>query len=74
MISIAERLKELRCQKTLTQKELAIMTEVGERTIQRFENSESEPTLSNIIKLADALEVSIDYLVGRTDVQSVIKK
>lgn len=33
----------------------------------RSENGQSEPTLTNLVKLADLFDVSVDYLLGRTD-------
>jgi len=35
--------------------------------IRRYENRDAEPGMGNLIKIADYFEVSIDYLVGRTD-------
>lgn len=36
-------------------------------TISNFENEQRKPSLDMVIKLADYFQVSIDYLVGRTD-------
>lgn len=61
------RLKELREQKGLKQAELAKLMGVVERQYQRYERGEGEPHLSGWIFLADFYDVSLDYLVGRSD-------
>lgn len=61
------RLKELRLQHGYTQKELAIKLNVAQNTLCNWENGNrtvDEPTLQ---KLADFFDVSVDYLLGRTD-------
>ncbi len=67
MITFGERLKLLRNKKGLKQTELAKILEVSERTIRYYEFNEREPDLSSLKILADFFEVSIDYLLGRTD-------
>lgn len=67
MSDIQARLKELRKEKDLTQKQVADETGLSYRGYQNIEYGVKEPTLSRIIALADYFNVSIDYLVGRTD-------
>ncbi len=62
-----ERIKELRISKGLTQKQLAKETVISERGIQNYELGERVPTLQALIALADYFDVSLDYLVGRSD-------
>lgn len=62
-----ERIKELRISKGLTQKQLAEETRLSERGIQNYELGERVPTLQAAIALADYFDVSLDYLVGRSD-------
>lgn len=62
-----ERLKQLRIEKGLSQKELAQKIVISDRNYQRYEYGEREPIASILIKLADIYNVSLDYLVGRTD-------
>ena len=40
---------------------------LSERAYQHYELGEKEPSLGNIVKLADFFEVSADYLLGRSD-------
>ena len=67
MKTFAERLKELRKNRNLTQKQLAVEVELSERGIQNYELGLREPPISIAITLADYFDVSIDYLVGRTE-------
>ena len=41
---------------------------VGRSSISEYENDVSEPTASVLLKMADAYRVSMDYLLGRSDV------
>ncbi len=61
------KLKTIRLSKNITQKQLA--TEVGltEAAIQNYENERRKPNYDVLISIADYFDVSIDYLVGRTD-------
>ena len=61
------RIKELREERCLSQANLASAIDTSQRNIGRWENEENEPTYSQLVKLADYFNVSIDYLVGRED-------
>lgn len=61
------RIKELREEKNISQLFLAKKIGTSQRNIGRWENLENEPSYSQLIKLADFFECSIDYLVGRSD-------
>ena len=74
MINISERLRLCRKLKGKTQKDVALFLNISERAYQHYELNDREPPLSNVIQLADYFNVSIDYLVGRTDVPEVNKK
>lgn len=68
----SERLKTLRKEKKLTQKELAEQIGIKQNSYSDWETGKNEPSLENLIKLADLLEVSIDWLFGRE--QMKVKK
>lgn len=61
----SERLKTLRKEKKLTQKELAEQIGISQKSYSHWESGKNEPSLENLIKLADLLEVSLDWLFGR---------
>lgn len=62
-----ERLKSLRLEKDITQKELALCIGVTSTSIQRFEYGTGKPALDTVVALADFFKVSVDYLLGRVD-------
>lgn len=66
-MSFAERLKQLRTSKGLTQKQVYDAVGMSGIGYQRYEYGEREPAFSNLIALADYFDVSLDYLVGRSD-------
>ena len=61
------RLKDLRKEKKLTQKELAEETDIPYRTLQRWENGESQIKPEKAEKLANFFGVSIAHLLGYED-------
>ena len=65
-----ERLKELRKQKKLSQDDLGKVINVSGRTISYFEAGERTPAPEILSQLADIFDVSIDYLIGRTNLSS----
>lgn len=65
--SFASRVKELRTSKGLTMEQLAKEIGSTRATISNFENGQRKPSLDMVIKLAEYFQVSLDYLVGRTD-------
>lgn len=64
---LAKRLKELREGRRIYQRELAEILGMSFRGYQNYETGQSEPKLATLMVLADYYQVSIDYLVGRTD-------
>lgn len=61
------RLKELRNEKGLSQKQIAKDLGYAQSTYCDWENGKIEPTASALIKIADYYGVCIDYLLGRQD-------
>lgn len=61
------RLKELRERKNLSQVRLAIELNLNQNSISRYENGEREADYKTLIAIADYFQISIDYLLGRTD-------
>lgn len=62
--TFGERFKELRQDKNIGQIQLAKELGVGKSVISLWELDKCEPTLSNLIKIAEFFGVSIDYLAG----------
>lgn len=63
-----ERLKQLREAKGLYQKDVAAFLGVDRTTYVKYERGDSEPNHDTLSKLASFFDVSVDYLLGRTDV------
>ena len=61
------RLKELRKQKQITQIALQMQTGIEQALISKYENGERVPPTDVLIRLADFYQVSMDYIMGRTD-------
>ena len=61
------RLKELRKENKVTQKDLAKYLNLTANSICEWENSRSEPSISSLSKISSFFKCSIDYLVGRED-------
>ena len=62
-----QRLKELRQEKRLKQKEMAVFLGCTDRNYQKMEYGDINVPALTLMKLADFFDVSLDYLVGRTD-------
>lgn len=67
MIDFAIQLKTIRKSKGVTQKQLAQAVGASERGIQSYEIGERKPAFDQLLALADYFDVSLDYLVGRSD-------
>lgn len=61
------RLKELRKSRNVSQLKLAIEIGTNQNSISRYENSEREADYQTLIDIADYFDVSIDYLLERTN-------
>ena len=65
MERFAERLKQLRSARKMTQTRLAQLLEVSPRVYNRWENGVATPHLDTVVRIADILDVSLDELAGR---------
>ncbi len=68
---LGQRLKLLRSEKGVTQRDMAEMLGKTSRHYQDIESGKINVPGLTLIKLADYFEVSLDYLVGRSDERSV---
>lgn len=62
-----ERLIEQRKLNRLTQRQMAEYLQIAQPSYIRYENGSAEPSLENLVKLADYFDVSVDYLLGRVE-------
>ena len=71
---LGKRIKELREAKKLTQKELADQFGLKDATIGLYEVEKRNPSIDTLNRLADFFEVSVDYLLGRTDSLNIYRE
>lgn len=71
MANFSERLKLLRNEKRYTQNEMAEIFDVKPRTYQDYEYAKAYPTVPGLTRIAEYFDVSLDYLMGRTDKREV---
>lgn len=62
-----KNLKNYRNEKGITQIRLSIAAEVSQETISAYESGKAMPSAETLIKIADFLGVSVDFLLDRTD-------
>jgi len=65
-MTLGQHITALRKEKKLSQSELGKRAATSGDLIGRYERDEVKPSIDVIIRIADALDVSIDYLVGKT--------
>ncbi len=73
-MKFSQRLKELRKEKKMTQVELGKMLNYGYTAIANYEKGRNHPSLVDIIKIANIFDVSVDYLIGNSDVKYMERK
>ena len=70
MAAIGERIRALREERGITQRELAKRIGIAESTMSYYEHGSSDITLKNAVRFADFFQVSLDTLAGATDRES----
>ncbi|MDR2355604.1 MAG: helix-turn-helix domain-containing protein [Clostridiales Family XIII bacterium] len=70
--TIGERIRALRKKKGMSQKALAARIGIQESTLSRYENDKRTYQWDGLLRLADALDTSVDYLLGRTTLSAPI--
>ena len=67
MPTFGERLKQLRKERNITQKDLADYLGIATNAYQRYEYDQRDMNIQSLTALADYFDVSVDYLIGRSD-------
>lgn len=73
MATFSERVRALRKEHGLKQREMAEVCGTQPRAYQSYEYGKSFPEVPGLVRLADFFNVSLDYLMGRSDVREVQK-
>ena len=71
---LSKRLCQCRKEAGLTQAQVAIYSDITEKAYQNYEALRREPKLEILVRIADTLDVSLDYLVGRSDEKQYYKQ
>ena len=66
-MELSKRLKEIREEKGLSQRELAKLLNIDKSTVAKYETGERSPDADMIVQLADFFDVSTDFLLGRKE-------
>ena len=67
IMKLAERLKELRKERSIRQEQVAVAVDISMSAYCNYEQGKREPTASVLVRMADYYDVSLDYLLGRSD-------
>ena len=68
-VCMIKNLRQLREENRISQQRLAEMLNTSQQSIFKYEKTTSEPDIATLIKLADIFGVSVDYLIGNSDVR-----
>src|SRR6478735_3808036 len=71
-LKYGDRIALLREKRGLTQEELSIKIGISRASLSHYETSRREPDYETINKIANFFNVSIDYLLGRTNLQQTV--
>lgn len=64
---LGNKLYELRKEKNLTQEDLALLLDISDKSVSKWENGSSKPSLSNLKKLSNIFDISLDDLIELDD-------
>lgn len=73
-MGFGEIISALRAEKGIYQKELADYLQVSIGTISNYEQGIHNPDFDTLCKIADFYEVSLDYLLGRTNIRACVDR
>lgn len=68
-MTFGERLTQVRKRKNLSQAEIGKKIGINGDAYGRYERNDVRPTIEMAVKIAQALEISLDYLTGTSDIE-----
>ena len=71
---MVKNLRLLREEKGISQQKLADMLNISQQAIFKYEKTANEPDISTLIKLSEIFDVSVDYLIGNTEIRKQTDK
>lgn len=69
----SKNLKSLRKEKKISQEQLGRVLHISQRSVSRYESGEVFPSEIILNSIADFFDVSVDYLLGRTNIKNIYK-
>lgn len=72
-MTFGKRLATLREQRSLTQSELATLTNISRSRLSLYETDKREPDFDTLSRLSDFFDVTTDYLLGRSDTPNPVQ-
>lgn len=72
-MNLGDRLKTLRLEKGISQTDLAKQFNIARSTLSQYESNQRTPSDEIKVKLSEYFNVSIDYLLGKTDIRNHLK-
>ena len=66
---MVKNLRLLREENGISQQKLGDMLNITQQAIYKYEHSSSEPDIATLIKIADIFGVTVDYLIGNSDIK-----
>ena len=60
---LADKIYELRKKRNLTQEDLAILLDISDKSVSKWENGTSKPTIENLKKISEIFDISLDDLI-----------
>ena len=64
---IGKRLNHLRKSRGITAQQMADYLQIGINAYRKYESNQRQPSLEGIVKIADKLQVTTDYLLNRSE-------
>lgn len=71
IIDLAPRLRQLRLEKHLRQDQVAALIGIDKSTVSAYENDLRQPSCEILVRFANLYRVSVDFLLGRNDDQTL---
>lgn len=71
---MVKNLRALRTERKLSQEEFGKRVNLSQQTVHKYETGKTEPDIATLILLANFFEVSVDYLIGNTDIRRRYEK
>ena len=69
-----KRITELRKEKHLNQIGLGLKLNLSQKMISAYENGTHQPSIDTLIKMSNIFNVSVDYIIGNTDIRTPAEK